>query len=70
MPCDELITRPRSPTACKNDHETKKSALCSKVRARGDKKIKALEFSEQLNYHQSLKANAFTVNYCDAYDHC
>jgi hypothetical protein len=23
-PCDELITRPRSPTVCKNDHETEK----------------------------------------------
>jgi hypothetical protein len=23
-PCDELITRPRSPTICKNDHETEK----------------------------------------------
>jgi hypothetical protein len=25
-PCDELITRPRSPTVCKNDHETEKEA--------------------------------------------
>jgi hypothetical protein len=24
-PCDELITRPRSPTVCKNDHETVKA---------------------------------------------
>jgi hypothetical protein len=24
-PCDELITRPRSPTVCKIDHETEKS---------------------------------------------
>jgi hypothetical protein len=30
-PCDELITRPRSPTLCKNDHETEKLA-----RAHGD----------------------------------
>jgi hypothetical protein len=25
-PCDELITRPSSPTVCKNDHETEKLA--------------------------------------------
>jgi hypothetical protein len=25
-PCDELITRPRSPTVCKNNHETEKEA--------------------------------------------
>jgi hypothetical protein len=30
-PWDELITRPRSTTVCKNDNETAKSALCSKV---------------------------------------
>jgi hypothetical protein len=33
-PCDDLTTRSRSPTVCKNDHETEKSALCSKVGAR------------------------------------
>jgi hypothetical protein len=30
-----LITHPRGPTVCKNDHETEKSALYSKVGARG-----------------------------------
>jgi hypothetical protein len=37
-PCDELITRPSSPTVCENDHETEKSAQCSKVGVRGRKK--------------------------------
>jgi hypothetical protein len=37
-PCDELITRPRSPTICKNVHETEKSALCNTVGARERKK--------------------------------
>jgi hypothetical protein len=35
---DELITHPRSPTVCNNDHETDKSALCSKVGERGGKR--------------------------------
>jgi hypothetical protein len=34
-----LITSPRSPTVCKNDQETEKSALCSKVGARGEKSL-------------------------------
>jgi hypothetical protein len=35
--CDDLITRPRSPTVCNNDQETEKSALCSKVGTREEK---------------------------------
>jgi hypothetical protein len=38
-PCDELISRPRNLTVCKNDHETDKTALCSKVGARGERKF-------------------------------
>jgi hypothetical protein len=38
-PYDDLITRPRSPTAYKMIKKTEKSALCSKVGVRGRKKI-------------------------------
>jgi hypothetical protein len=39
-PCDELVTRPRSPTVCKSDHETEKQRPGPKGAAEPVKKMK------------------------------
>jgi hypothetical protein len=38
-PCDGLITRPRRPTICKNDHETEKGARAHVGCRASEKKI-------------------------------
>jgi hypothetical protein len=67
-PCDELITRPSSPTVCKNDHETEKEARAQqgaveplKKKKKKKKKKKCKSLSSLLNDYLQSPVTSFLL---------